>query len=126
MLSSTVFIIKVLYAILFMFAGIMHVVKPKLFNRFIPDFFPKKWVNYGVGIIEFVLGLGLLLSRFEKEAALGIYFLLILLLPIHIWDVFRKKPAIGSRFIAVIRIPLQFVLMYYIHQVYLNSMIIIM
>ncbi len=126
MLSSTVFIIKILYAVLFMFAGVMHLAKPKLFKHFIPNFLPKLWVNYGIGIIEFVLGLGLVFSRFEKEAALGIFFLLILFLPIHIWDAFKKKPAIGSHYIAWMRIPLQFVLMYYIYEVYKNAMIIIM
>ena len=120
-MEITVSILKIIYAGFFCFAGIMHIIKPDFFKHFIPDFLPKKLVNYVVGILEFVLGLGLFFSETNKIASLGIFILLILLIPIHILDVTKKRPAIGSKKIANIRIPLQFLLMYGIYVVYLNT-----
>jgi len=104
-----------------MFAGIMHIIKPKVFKHFIPDFFPKRLVNYSVGIVEFALGLGLFFSQTVSKASVGIFILMILFLPIHIWDVTKERPAIGSKKMAIIRIPLQFVLMYCSYLIYQNS-----
>jgi len=91
------------------------------FEHFIPNFFNKKLVNYLVGFIELGLGLGLFFPKTIKGAAIGIFVLLILLLPIHIWDLTKDKPAIGSKTIAFIRIPFQFILMYGIYFVYTNA-----
>jgi uncharacterized membrane protein len=98
----------------------MHFIKMDFFKHFIPDFFNKKLVNYGVGIIEFTLGLGLFFPKTVNEASIGIFILLILLLPIHIWDLTKQRPAIGSKKIAIVRIPFQFVLMYGIYYVYIH------
>lgn len=111
-------IIKVIYAVFFMFAGITHLVKPKIFNYFIPNFLPKRVVNYLVGIIEFGLGFGLLFRESTEYAALGIIVLMILFLPIHIWDYTKTRPAIGSKKMALIRIPLQFLLIYCAYLIY--------
>ncbi|MHB0754355.1 DoxX family protein [Polaribacter sp. M15] len=92
-----------------------------LFKHFIPHFLNKKLVNYIVGFIEFILGFGMFVSKTTKEASIGIFILLLLLLPIHIWDVTKKRPAIGSKKIAIIRIPFQFVLMYGVYFVYTNT-----
>ena len=120
-MEITVSILKIIYAGFFCFAGIMHVIKPNFFKHFIPNFLPKKLVNYAVGIVEFTLGFGLFFSETNKIASLGILLLLLLLLHIHIWDVTKKAPAIGSKKIAIIRIPLQFLLMYGIYIVFLNA-----
>ena len=104
-----------------MYAGGMHFVKPKFFKYFIPDFLPKLTVNYGVGLIEILLGSGLFFSRTVKEAAIGIFVLMLIFLPIHIWDATKKRPAIGSKKMAFIRIPLQFLLMYLSYLIYTNS-----
>jgi hypothetical protein len=37
---------------------------------------------------------------------------MIIFLPLHVWDVFRDKPAIGSHQIALIRLPIQFLLIF--------------
>ena len=119
-MDTLILILKIIYGAFFCFAGIMHFVKPHFFKHFIPDFFPKKLVNYVVGFIEFALGLEMFFPETVKIAALGIFILLILLLPIHIWDVTKERPAIGSRKKAIIRIPIQFVLMYGIYFVYIH------
>jgi uncharacterized membrane protein len=116
-----IIVLQIIYGAFFCFAGIMHFIRPNFFKHFIPDFFPKKLVNYVIGIIEFALGLGIFFPQTVKTASLGIIFLLIFLLPIHIWDVTRKRPAIGSIKLAIIRIPFQFVLMYGVYLIYLHS-----
>jgi uncharacterized membrane protein len=115
-----VLILKTIFGAFFMFAGIMHFIKPQFFKHFIPDFFPKLTVNYVVGIIEFALGLSLFFTQIAKEAGLGICILMILFVPIHIWDLTKERPAIGSKKMAVIRIPFQFVLIYCAYLIYLN------
>jgi uncharacterized membrane protein len=116
-----VLILKIIFGVFFCYAGIMHFVKPKFFNGFIPDFFPKLLVNYVVGIIEFLLGIGFFFNQTMQNSALGIFILLIIFLPIHIWDLTKTKPAIGSKKMAIIRIPLQFLLMYLAYLIYTNS-----
>ncbi|MCL7763640.1 DoxX family membrane protein [Polaribacter sp. Z014] len=116
-----ILILKIFFSVLFCFAGIMHVIKPNAFKHFIPDFLPKRLVNYIAGIIEFALGLGLFFPSTVKNAAMGIFVLMILFLPIHIWDLTKERPAIGSKKIALIRILLQFLLMYLSYFIYLNS-----
>lgn len=114
-------ILKIIYGAFFCYAGIMHYLKPGFFNHFIPDFFPKKVVNYIVGLIEFILGLGMFISTTINGASIGILILLILFLPIHFWDLTRERPAIGSKKSAIIRIIIQFVLIYGIYFVYIHS-----
>ncbi|MBL4604608.1 MAG: hypothetical protein JKY02_02795 [Flavobacteriaceae bacterium] len=120
-METFILVLKIVFGAFFMFAGIMHIVKPKLFKHFIPDIFPKKLINYSIGIIEFTLGLGLFFSQTVEHSAIGIFILMVLFLPIHIWDVTKERPAIGSKKTAIIRIPLQFVLMYCAYLIYLNS-----
>tara|TARA_B100000795_G_scaffold264592_1_gene245257 strand:- start:620 stop:985 length:366 start_codon:yes stop_codon:yes gene_type:complete len=119
-------ILKIIFAIFFMYAGIMHFVKPAFFKHFIPNKFPKLTVNYIVGIIEFLLGLGLFPQSTTSYAAIGIFILLVALLPIHIWDATKERPAIGFKIIAYIRIPLQFLLMYGAYLIYQDSLLIIL
>lgn len=120
-MATAVQIITIFFGVLFMFAGIMHIIKPKIFKHFIPNGFPKKTVNYIAGLIEFGLGLGLFFSETIQKSAIGIFILLILFLPIHIWDATKKRPAIGSKRTAIFRIPLQFLLMYCAYLIYTTS-----
>ena len=113
--------LKSIYGAFFVFAGVMHIIKPTLFKHFIPNGFPKLLVNYVVGIIEFGLGATLFIPQFTSIAALGILVLLALLLPIHIWDLSKERPAIGSKKLALIRVPLQFILMYGAYVIYTNT-----
>ena len=113
-----VIILRIVFGLFFSYAGIMHFVKPKFFNGFIPSFLPKLTVNYIFGAIEVLLGIGLFFSLTVKNAAVGIFILMILFLPLHIWDLFKEKPAIGSKKLAIIRVPIQFLLMYCSYLIY--------
>ena len=50
----------------------------------------------------------LFIPKYIKTGALGIMLLMLLFLPIHVWDVFTDNPAIGSSQAALIRLPIQF------------------
>jgi uncharacterized membrane protein len=120
-MDNLIIIFKIIFGIFLVYAGFMHFKKPKFFNGFIPNFLPKLTVNYVFGFIEFVLGIGLFLNQTTKNAALGTFVLMLLFLPVHIWDLTKKRPAIGSKKLAIIRIPLQFLLMYCAYLIYINS-----
>ena len=113
--------LRIIYGVFFCFAGLMHFIKPKFFNKFIPKPFPKLLSNYAVGVVEFALGMALFFGESVKPSALGIVILLFLLLFIHIWDYAKEKPAIGSKKLALIRIPIQFALMIGAYLIYSNS-----
>ena len=118
-------ILKIIFAVFFIYAGIMHFLKPAFFKHFIPNGFPKLTINYIVGVIEFGLGLSLFFPKAATYAAYGIFILLIVFLPIHVWDATKKRPAIGSKIFAYIRIPFQFLLMYGAYLIYQDSLLII-
>jgi len=104
-------ILKVLLAILMINGGVQHFLKPDFYLPFVPSFLPSKMlIIYASGIVEIMLGATLLLNKkYAKYSALGIFFLMIMFLPIHIWDIFSEKPAIGDHTIALVRLPIQFI-----------------
>ena len=95
------------------YAGAQHFIKPTFFMPFVPAFLPlKTTIIYVSGAVEILLGAMLFLKKYAKFGALGMFILLILFLPIHIWDVFSETPAIGSKQAALIRLPIQFLLIF--------------
>ncbi len=117
-MSFFILILRIIFGIFFLFAGIMHFIKPKFFNGFIPKPLPKLFINYITGIIEIAIGLGLLVNMIVKNAAISFFILMLLFLPLHIWDLFKEKPAIGSKKLAIIRLPVQFILLYIAYLIY--------
>lgn len=104
-------ILRILLALFMLYAGIQHFIKPDFFNAFVPEFLGyKTFIIYASGLLEIVLGVMLLIPKYKRFAATGILILMILFLPIHIWDVFSETPAIGSHKAALIRLPMQFIL----------------
>ena len=103
--------LRILFALFFVYAGTQHFIKPDFFNAFVPKFLIFKLpIIYASGAIEIVFGVLLLITRYTHIAASGILILMLLFLPIHIWDVITDTPAIGSHQAALLRLPMQFVL----------------
>lgn len=101
-------IVRIIFAIFMVFAGVQHFLKPEFYVSFVPSFFPFTTVIiYVSGIIEIVLGLMLFIPKYVKIGALGIMILMLVFLPIHVWDVFSDTPAIGSHKAAIVRLPIQ-------------------
>ena len=103
---------KILLGLFMIFGGIQHFVKLDFYLPFVPAFLPfPMFIVYASALIEIIPGIVLLLSKkYAKYGAVAIMFLMIIFLPIHIWDVFSDTPAVGSHTAALIRLPMQFVL----------------
>lgn len=112
-------ILTYLFGAFMIFGGINHFIKPEMYAPFIPDFLPSLSINYLTGIAEIAVGVGVFIPRFRSIATLGILLMMLIFLPLHILDVFKENPAIGSHQAAIIRLPLQFLLIawaWYIHK----------
>ena len=95
-----------------MAAGINHIVYPRFYKTFIPKWLPLLTVNYLFGLLELIIGVMLLVPAYRREAAIALFLLMLFFLPFHLLDVFKDKPMIGSKLLAYIRLPLQFVLIW--------------
>lgn len=101
-------VLQILLALFFIYAGVQHFLKPEFYEPFVPGFLPyKTMVIYASGFLEAFFGLLLIVPRYAKLGATGILLLLLVFLPVHIWDVFSDAPAIGSKRAANIRLPVQ-------------------
>lgn len=101
-------VIRFFFAAFMIYAGVQHLLKPDFYIPFVPSFLPFTMaIVYASGIIEILLGVFLLIPKFAKLGALGLLVLMLLFLPIHIWDVFSETPAIGSQKAAYIRLAVQ-------------------
>jgi uncharacterized membrane protein len=112
-------ILTYLFGAFMIFGGINHFIKPEMYAPFIPDFLPSLAINYLAGIAEIAVGVGVFIPRFRSMATLGILIMMLVFLPLHVFDVFKENPAIGSHQAALIRLPLQFVLIawaWFIHK----------
>ncbi|GGK38818.1 MULTISPECIES: DoxX family protein [Flavobacteriaceae] len=111
-------ILKIVIALFMIYAGIQHFIKPAFFMPFVPEFLPlKTTIIYASGVAEILVGVLLLIKKYAKIGAIGILVLLFLFLPIHIWDVFAEAPAIGSQKAALIRLPIQFLLIFIVWKI---------
>ena len=74
--------------------------------------FPLNVANILSTIAEAAIGIALLVPSLRKWGALGFLLLMIAFLPLHTWDLFREKPAMGSQTAAIIRFVIQLVVIY--------------
>lgn len=117
-------ILTFLFGAIMIIAGVNHFVKPEMYAPFIPEFLPNIATNYLTGILEIGVGVGTFIPKYRSMATLGILVMMLVFLPLHILDVFKENPAIGSHQVALIRLPIQFVLIlwaWYIHSGYIHS-----
>ncbi|MFT4667322.1 MAG: putative membrane protein [Gammaproteobacteria bacterium] len=89
-----------------------HFFAPEAYVGFIPDFIPEKLANWSSGIVELGLGIAILVPKYRKKALLGTSVLMVLFLPFHVVDAFRENPVIGTKAVALLRVFIQFLLIY--------------
>ncbi|MCD2259993.1 DoxX family protein [Psychroserpens luteolus] len=96
-------------------AGLMHFVKPKLYMRIMPRYLPNhKQLVYASGLAEIALGIGLCIPALKAIAIYGIIAMLVVFLLVHVYMLSSDKAAAGfPKWILVLRLPLQFGLMYW-------------
>jgi uncharacterized membrane protein len=112
-MKTTKLVLTYLFGAFLIVAGVGHFLNPQKYFAFIPDFLPKEAVNYLSGLLEILAGIGVFIPRFKNISTFTILLMMVAFLPLHIIDVFKEQPAIGSHTIALIRLPLQFVLIYW-------------
>ena len=101
-----------LLASLMILGAIGHLVSPQFYAPMVPDFIPLALANIASFVVELAIGMGLIFPSTRRLAGLGFALLMVAFLPIHVWDLLRDDPAIGSFSAAVIRLVLQFGLIY--------------
>lgn len=104
-----------LMAGLYIFAGIMHFIKPKAYLRIMPNYLPNhKALVFWSGVAEIVLGVGLCFSITKNWSIYGIILMLAVFLLVHFYMLSGEKASAGvPKWILILRIPLQFGLMYW-------------
>lgn len=107
-----------LIGVLFVLAGANHFRKPKIYERIMPPYIPAKATMVMLsGLAEMILGFMVLNPDTQELASWGIIGLLLLFIPIHIYmlqneDATMKLP----KWVLILRIPLQFALMFWAYQ----------
>lgn len=107
------------FGLFMILAGIAHFATPTVFYGLIPDFLPKELVNMAAGVVEIAVGVSVFIPATRQFGTLMILLMMLAFLPLHVLDVFKETPAVGSFATALVRLPLQFVLIYwawYIHK----------
>lgn len=104
-----------LMASIYFLAGLNHFRNPKLYLRIIPKFLPNpSLLNYLSGIAEVILGVSLCIPLLTHYAAIGVILLLIAVFPANVYMLINRKASLGlPKWILLLRIPLQFVLIYW-------------
>lgn len=104
-----------LMAIFYIFAGIMHFVRPAFFLKIVPPRLPyPKAIVYSSGVAEIVLGVLLFPLATRSLAAWGVILLLLAVFPANIYQFLAKGAGMKIPMWALaLRLPLQFVLMYW-------------
>ncbi|PSG86282.1 DoxX family protein [Aurantibacter aestuarii] len=104
-----------LMAAMYIFAGIMHFIKPKAYLRIMPKYLPNpKSLVFFSGVAEILLGFALIIPVLKTLAIYGVILMLTIFLLVHFYMLSGKKAAAGiPKWILILRIPLQFGLMYW-------------
>jgi len=100
---------------MYVFAGIMHFLKPNAYMRIMPRYLPHhKELVYVSGLTEIILGIALCIPLLKNIAITGIILMLAVFLMVHFYMLSGEKASAGiPRWILLLRIPLQFGLMYW-------------
>lgn len=106
----------IIFGLILIAAGIYHFVNPAFYNPIMPDWFPKPLANAAGGIAELIIGIGMLIPATRVLSTWAAMAMMVVFLPLHIWDLTKARPAIGSHFVAAIRLLIQLVLIYVLYR----------
>lgn len=109
---------RYLIAFSFVAAGLLHFLKTRMYMQIMPDYIPwhkaMVWIS---GLAEVVGGLGILLPATRLPAVYGLLLLLLAVFPANInmaLKSYRKAGLSPYTWLLLLRLPLQFVLMYWV------------
>ena len=100
---------------MYIVAGLAHFIFPKAYLRIMPPYLPNhKLLVLLSGVAEVLLGIGLCFPETKEISIYGIILMLLVFLIVHFYMLSGKKAAAGiPKWILILRIPLQFGLMYW-------------
>ena len=100
---------------MYVIAGIMHFIKPKLYMRIMPRYLPNhKALVFWSGVAEILLGVGLCIPVLKTTSIYGITAMLLVFLLVHFYMLSEEKVSAGiPKWVLILRLPLQFGLMYW-------------
>ena len=106
---------------MYIVAGLMHFIRPKMYMRIMPRYLPNhKALVYLSGLAEIIVGIGLCIPALKAISIYGIIAMLAMFLLVHFYMLSGKKASAGiPKWILILRLPLQFGLMYWAW-IYLN------
>jgi uncharacterized membrane protein len=108
---------RVVLAIFFIGAGIMHFVAPDAYIRIVPPLLPMPHLLVILsGIAEILGGIGLLVPFTQRAAAWGLVALLVAVFPANIYMAVAHLPApgiLGQSWAQWLRLPLQIPLIFW-------------
>jgi uncharacterized membrane protein len=106
----------------YLFAGISHFTNPGFFRQIVPPFLPAPGLLVVVtGVAEIVLGSLVMVPATRRAAAWGVIALLVVVYPANIYQAVSHPELVDppawigqpSEAALLVRLPLQFVLMYW-------------
>lgn len=105
---------RILLALVFITAGVLHFVKPEAYLAIMPPWLPAHALLVQIsGIAELAGGIGLLVERWRRAAGIGLIVLLIAILPANIQMLLNyqaRGAPVGEITLLWLRLPLQLVL----------------
>ena len=106
---------------IYIVAGLMHFIFPRMYLRIIPPYLPvPKLLVFISGVVEVVLGIAICLPETRNLAVFGIILMLTIFLLVHVHMLSDEKASAGlPKWLLVLRIPLQFGLIYWAYQYFL-------
>lgn len=105
-------ILPYLLSLLLLAGAVGHIVMPDFYAPLVPPFISVDFANISSTIVEAILGIALLVPKYRHWGGLGFALLMLGFLPLHIWDLFRADPMVGPYPAPIIRLLLQFLLIY--------------
>ncbi|TYP93825.1 putative membrane protein [Fodinibius salinus] len=111
---------RYIMATAFVVTGLLHFIRPQVFVKIMPDYIP--WhlaMVYGSGVAELMGAIGILFQETRLWAGGGLILLLIAVFPANINMTIEaiEKTGYSSWYsiITIARLPLQFVLIYWVY-----------
>ncbi|MCP9496208.1 MAG: DoxX family protein [Pyrinomonadaceae bacterium MAG19_C2-C3] len=108
------FALRVVFALLFIVAGILHFTHTDFYLLIMPPYLPfHRALVYLSGAFEIAGGVGLIIPRTKKAASYGLIALLLAVFPANIYMATDDVSINGNRFSPLLlwlRLPLQFIL----------------
>jgi uncharacterized membrane protein len=105
-------VLPYVFGIIMIMGAVGHIAVPETYAPMVPDIISLTLANVLSVIAEGLIGIALIVPKYRKTGALLFAGLMVIFLPIHIWDLLKETPAIGPSPAPQIRIVVQLLMIY--------------